>query len=699
MERSKSFLWDPKSLEDDVFIRSPGEPKTKVEDLHAYASFGDSGTTASVNAYGHLMQISQYLGVGSSGFFCVELEGCPQSYAVKSRMDYLWRLSNESDKGIRLDVVDWTKFRRLPVLGFMYDRWPRYVYTSETPDRPEQKGDPKLGEEIDDPPSDSLYTQKEREVHNGDPAETSDMPQEEVHPLTAFPLSIQYFCSRGSVIQKYLFRAGQLSPQKVPVARGITIRTLDFVNYSTFNEPYRHHGPGLETEHESDDNSNENPGDESQNDHGVCDGSIGAHPDTLEPTSDSNIESDERLDIRSAVRQVCVEDDVEQHTEQNVQQNVEQDVGHTAETNDEHYDKIEVDKNEVDDGYRKRAYRAKTFVVAGHNLIIARSLPWAVIQQNSVRQIGVERPVAVALVISAFINDRPAQIESDWYMTIGDNVQMSDIEITFTYKLQLLDQNQMEAIRIPGLANLTREAILKARNTNISEDRYDQDNQSSTPATISKTPSSTDSDHPTSCACEVSQAIADMGRVFRKDNTFRKICFSRDPALDFVFRRNLEHMLSVCSIPIGDRAIAIGCGDISGHRIGPRASLSAVQFLRSMYTYLHKSDEGSDLLHYNNRNAYLKALKTLYSDTKANTTPQHPGSAEPFRSAEEQENTEREQLEAISRRIISVLIANGAKRNRDVTEQGRERHRFQRDLKEFVVLTPSLADRIWDRAN
>lgn len=66
---------------------------------------------------------------------------------------------------------------------------------------------------------------------------------------------------------------------------------------------------------------------------------------------------------------------------------------------------------------------------------------------------------------------------------------------------------------------------------------------------------------------------------------FRNIPFSPaqapDPHLDYIIRRNVEHLLSVCSIPVSlasetkeeEIAIAITCGDLSGHRILTSASL------------------------------------------------------------------------------------------------------------------------------
>ncbi|UKZ61637.1 uncharacterized protein TrAtP1_002895 [Trichoderma atroviride] len=70
---------------------------------------------------------------------------------------------------------------------------------------------------------------------------------------------------------------------------------------------------------------------------------------------------------------------------------------------------------------------------------------------------------------------------------------------------------------------------------------------------------------------------------------YERMLFSEDEHLNFILRRNLEHILSVCSIPVEDfeenevfsapsdspycKAIALTCGDVSGHRIATTASL------------------------------------------------------------------------------------------------------------------------------
>ncbi|KAL2672323.1 hypothetical protein Neosp_013027 [[Neocosmospora] mangrovei] len=70
--------------------------------------------------------------------------------------------------------------------------------------------------------------------------------------------------------------------------------------------------------------------------------------------------------------------------------------------------------------------------------------------------------------------------------------------------------------------------------------------------------------------------------VQRVDNDpFEEHHFTDDCAISPVLRRNLEHILSVCSIPViaegdesGEPAIALTCGDMDGHRVATAASFS-----------------------------------------------------------------------------------------------------------------------------
>ncbi|EQB44654.1 hypothetical protein CGLO_16567 [Colletotrichum gloeosporioides Cg-14] len=67
-----------------------------------------------------------------------------------------------------------------------------------------------------------------------------------------------------------------------------------------------------------------------------------------------------------------------------------------------------------------------------------------------------------------------------------------------------------------------------------------------------------------------------------------------DPTLDFFLGRNLEYILSVCSIPIPDLEnkdipyVALTCGDVESHRVTTPASFYAFQFLLLALKYFDR---------------------------------------------------------------------------------------------------------------
>ncbi|KAL1799476.1 hypothetical protein ACET3X_003513 [Alternaria dauci] len=83
-------------------------------------------------------------------------------------------------------------------------------------------------------------------------------------------------------------------------------------------------------------------------------------------------------------------------------------------------------------------------------------------------------------------------------------------------------------------------------------------------------------------------SLCAMHKMLR-ETPFKRLELSGNIHLDFIMRRNLEHILSVCSIPILEPhrdGIALTCGDMSGHRIVTSASFVAFQFLLSVYRHL-----------------------------------------------------------------------------------------------------------------
>ncbi len=92
-----------------------------------YASFGDDGTTASVSAYGEIIQISKYLGLGDSGIFSVDPDELEEPFLVSSRAAELHDKAQALGSGFGLSM------RRIeslspPKMEFLQARWPRLTY-------------------------------------------------------------------------------------------------------------------------------------------------------------------------------------------------------------------------------------------------------------------------------------------------------------------------------------------------------------------------------------------------------------------------------------------------------------------------------------------------------------------------------------------------------------------------------------------
>lgn len=106
-------------------IKPPEQTQPESPSICSSVSFGDSGTTATVNAYGQLVQITRYLGVGQSGFFSVDHQRTPEPWAITRRLSALLEARNSPRGGIGLwlDLPDGLR----PELEFVYSRWPRFT--------------------------------------------------------------------------------------------------------------------------------------------------------------------------------------------------------------------------------------------------------------------------------------------------------------------------------------------------------------------------------------------------------------------------------------------------------------------------------------------------------------------------------------------------------------------------------------------
>lgn len=100
-----------------------------------HASFGDEGTTASVSCYGHLVQMSRYLGVGNSGMFSMNQRSSEEPYRICERAEQLHSLSRRKGDILSFGLGLSPKFcpNQPPQIKWVNQRWPRYEYDTQLP--------------------------------------------------------------------------------------------------------------------------------------------------------------------------------------------------------------------------------------------------------------------------------------------------------------------------------------------------------------------------------------------------------------------------------------------------------------------------------------------------------------------------------------------------------------------------------------
>lgn len=100
---------------------------------HCYSSFGDQGTTASVNCYGHLIQMTRFLGAGNSGMFSMDHDGTHQPFRISSRMGDLCALSKDNGDLLRYGLCLPRNFlpNEPPKVKWVNWKWPRYEYDTQ----------------------------------------------------------------------------------------------------------------------------------------------------------------------------------------------------------------------------------------------------------------------------------------------------------------------------------------------------------------------------------------------------------------------------------------------------------------------------------------------------------------------------------------------------------------------------------------
>ncbi|MCJ1429422.1 hypothetical protein MMC29_007336, partial [Sticta canariensis] len=109
-----------------------GPESTDKRKRPTYASFGDSGTTASVNGYGKIMRLSRYVGGENnpSKMLGLEFSQGNEPYLVELRAEEFQHELPSPFSGFGLHIMDIDSLQsEVPKLEFLNDRWPQLTYS------------------------------------------------------------------------------------------------------------------------------------------------------------------------------------------------------------------------------------------------------------------------------------------------------------------------------------------------------------------------------------------------------------------------------------------------------------------------------------------------------------------------------------------------------------------------------------------
>lgn len=110
--------------------QEPHEKEYYLE-THPYVSFGDNGTTASLDRFGDLIQISQTHSSSRSGLFSVDLPYIDEPYYVRIRAEQLMSAREIDGAGIcAYTFSPHPSFHESPQqvkYEFIHDRWPLFT--------------------------------------------------------------------------------------------------------------------------------------------------------------------------------------------------------------------------------------------------------------------------------------------------------------------------------------------------------------------------------------------------------------------------------------------------------------------------------------------------------------------------------------------------------------------------------------------
>lgn len=244
LQRCRDKLTSPRTEEEEIpgATSIPDNARKNARLRTTYSSFGQDGTTATANAYGHLLQITQYFGNKPSGFVAVNLDETEEPHFVKWRAHDLQQQSIDPTQGMRLllqrpadntsaiDIWDTNpKTMSMPAKVSPLVKAPPRAKAS-----PSEEPSPKTGRYDVPVPRSQWVNESEpgsgstvRFVHNRWPCFSTKTP--------VFDIDIQYVISNKTVYQMYTFKlcqGSQIFSSEIPtiiINTNLLLRDLDFI--------------------------------------------------------------------------------------------------------------------------------------------------------------------------------------------------------------------------------------------------------------------------------------------------------------------------------------------------------------------------------------------------------------------------------------------------------------------------------------
>ncbi|KAF7535373.1 hypothetical protein G7054_g5426 [Neopestalotiopsis clavispora] len=495
------------------------------------SSFGDKGMTATVNAYGLLMQFGDYLGAGRSGLFSADHEFVDELYQTIDRAETLDKVTKQSsleDKsyGISLDGLELRK-ESVPKMSWKNWRWPCYEYSPGCFSNPD------------------------------------------------LSLTVEWMVHKKILIQRCTVDNKGTSICKIDMSFLKDLRIRDLDHTGNYANPKLVPG-ALE--------SGSGPGQYTW---------LWRMPYTFETTGKSGGKSDNDVQARREIE----ESDNEMSDQKPGSMTSHQDENETntqSITTQEHAVKRlqYFGLQEMPDSPSKPTPR----IAETEETIPAKS-------KETTPETKTIDPFTVVVVAAVFVNGKPRKFgipenpgsPSTWTETWSER---SESELERPQRLEITTAYRM--LLMPAIQGGWQDLLISAKDVNmdlfLSKDSLNSRqllsvNLTDLPLSFrsSNDVTQTPGDQPVSTTRYDAPTSGEVPQQMKVLSGLPTNLSSPSEHLNYVMWRNLEHILSVCSIPVGpsiaDRTgseiqpIALTCGDMSLHRVCNSASFFAIQFL------------------------------------------------------------------------------------------------------------------------